>query len=88
MPFGQDADDAAVASPPSEAPRAAHKHHETRSRNEEAQAATRAARRLSGRPAGDGRRSVARLTELKGLLNSGVLTQAEFDAEKQKILGA
>lgn len=28
----------------------------------------------------------AQLTELKGLLDSGVLTQDEFDAEKQKIL--
>jgi hypothetical protein len=27
-----------------------------------------------------------RLTELKGLLDSGALTQAEFDAQKQKIL--
>jgi len=26
------------------------------------------------------------LTKLKGLLDSGVLTQAEFDAQKQKIL--
>ena len=30
--------------------------------------------------------SMQRLTELKGLLDSGVLTQAEFDAQKQKIL--
>ena len=28
------------------------------------------------------------LMRLKGLLDAGVLTQAEFDAEKQKILGA
>jgi membrane protease subunit (stomatin/prohibitin family) len=34
-------------------------------------------------PADDG---MAKLTELKGLLDSGVLTQAEFDAQKQKIL--
>ena len=26
------------------------------------------------------------LTKLKGLLDAGVLTQAEFDAQKQKIL--
>jgi membrane protease subunit (stomatin/prohibitin family) len=26
------------------------------------------------------------LTKLKGLLDTGVLTQAEFDAQKQKIL--
>jgi hypothetical protein len=30
---------------------------------------------------------VSALTNLKGLLDSGVLTQAEFDAEKQKVLG-
>jgi membrane protease subunit (stomatin/prohibitin family) len=30
--------------------------------------------------------SMERLSELKGLLDSGVLTQAEFDAQKQKIL--
>ena len=30
--------------------------------------------------------SMQRLTELKGLLDSGALTQAEFDAQKQKIL--
>jgi hypothetical protein len=34
-------------------------------------------------PAEDG---IAKLNELKGLLDSGVLTQAEFDAQKQKIL--
>ena len=28
------------------------------------------------------------LMRLKGLLDAGVLTQAEFDAQKQKILGA
>jgi membrane protease subunit (stomatin/prohibitin family) len=30
--------------------------------------------------------SMAQLTQLKGLLDQGVLTQAEFDAQKQKIL--
>jgi membrane protease subunit (stomatin/prohibitin family) len=30
--------------------------------------------------------SMQRLTELKGLLDSGALTQDEFDAQKQKIL--
>lgn len=30
--------------------------------------------------------SMAELTKLKELLDSGVLTQAEFDAQKQKIL--
>ena len=28
----------------------------------------------------------AELTQLKGLLDAGVLTQAEFDAQKQKLL--
>ena len=30
--------------------------------------------------------SMEELTKLKGLLDSGVLTQGEFDAQKQKIL--
>ena len=30
--------------------------------------------------------SMEELTKLKGLLDAGVLTQAEFDAQKQKIL--
>ncbi|HEX5145683.1 MAG TPA: SHOCT domain-containing protein [Conexibacter sp.] len=30
---------------------------------------------------------VARLTELKGLLDAGVLTQDEFEAAKRKVLG-
>jgi membrane protease subunit (stomatin/prohibitin family) len=30
--------------------------------------------------------SMAQLTQLKSLLDQGVLTQAEFDAQKQKIL--
>jgi membrane protease subunit (stomatin/prohibitin family) len=30
--------------------------------------------------------SMEELTKLKGLLDTGVLTQAEFDAQKQKIL--
>lgn len=32
--------------------------------------------------------SYAELMRLKELLDAGVLTQAEFDAEKQKVLGA
>jgi membrane protease subunit (stomatin/prohibitin family) len=32
--------------------------------------------------------SMEELTKLKGLLDAGVLTQAEFDAQKQKILQA
>jgi len=31
---------------------------------------------------------VAQLTQLKGLLDSGVLTQDEFDAAKQKLLAS
>ena len=31
---------------------------------------------------------VAKLTELKGLLDQGILTQEEFDAQKAKILAA
>jgi hypothetical protein len=31
---------------------------------------------------------VAKLTELKGLLDQGILTQEEFDAQKAKILNA
>lgn len=37
-------------------------------------------------PAPAGGDLVARLTELKGLLDAGALTQAEFDAAKAKIL--
>ncbi|WP_426574532.1 SHOCT domain-containing protein [Aquihabitans sp. McL0605] len=39
-------------------------------------------------PAAGGTDMVAELTSLKGLLDSGVLTQAEFDAQKQKVLNA
>jgi hypothetical protein len=38
-------------------------------------------------PAG-GDDMVAKLTELKGLLDQGILTQEEFDAQKAKILNA
>ncbi len=37
-------------------------------------------------PAG-GQDVVGRLTELKGLLDAGALTQEEFDAAKRKVLG-
>jgi Short C-terminal domain len=43
----------------------------------------------AGDPAADAPsadQSMEELTKLKGLLDSGVLTQAEFDAQKQKIL--
>jgi membrane protease subunit (stomatin/prohibitin family) len=37
-------------------------------------------------PAAPAEDNIAKLNELKGLLDSGVLTQQEFDAQKQKIL--
>jgi hypothetical protein len=37
-------------------------------------------------PSGSTDDMVEQLTKLKGLLDSGVLTQAEFDAQKAKIL--
>ena len=37
-------------------------------------------------PAAGGDDLVSQLTELKGLLDAGVLTQDEFDAAKQKLL--
>jgi Short C-terminal domain len=37
-------------------------------------------------PPTSGADRVSALTDLKGLLDSGVLTQAEFEVEKQKIL--
>jgi hypothetical protein len=39
-------------------------------------------------PAASGEDTVTQLTKLKDLLDAGVLTQAEFDAQKQKILAA
>lgn len=39
-------------------------------------------------PAAGGGDMVAQLTELKGLLDQGILTQEEFDAQKAKILAA
>ncbi|HZV74376.1 MAG TPA: SHOCT domain-containing protein [Conexibacter sp.] len=50
-------------------------------------AAPAAAAPTAATPAG-GQDVVARLTELKGLLDAGVLTQDEFDAAKRKVLGA
>jgi len=37
-------------------------------------------------PSAGGSDMVTELTNLKSLLDSGVLTQAEFDAQKQKVL--
>jgi hypothetical protein len=53
--------------------------------DEQAQAAPAAAAPAAAAPAGaeDG---MAKLTQLKSLLDQGVLTQAEFDMQKQKIL--
>jgi hypothetical protein len=39
-------------------------------------------------PAAAGGDMVSQLTELKGLLDQGILTQQEFDAQKAKILAA
>ncbi len=39
-------------------------------------------------PAAAGGDMVSQLTELKGLLDQGILTQEEFDAQKAKILAA
>jgi hypothetical protein len=50
-------------------------------------AAPAAAAPTAAAPAG-GQDVVARLTELKGLLDAGVLTQGEFAAAKRKVLGA
>jgi membrane protease subunit (stomatin/prohibitin family) len=47
-------------------------------------AAEAAADPAAAAPSAD--QSMEELTKLKGLLDSGVLTQAEFDAQKQKIL--
>jgi len=50
--------------------------------NQQSQQAQQAA---PAAPAGD-EDSYKQLTQLKSLLDQGVLTQAEFDAQKQKIL--
>lgn len=51
---------------------------------EEPQAPDQAAPAEPAAPSADA--SMEQLTKLKGLLDTGVLTQAEFDAQKQKIL--
>jgi hypothetical protein len=71
---------------------AVHKHNENQEQEQEQQQVDEAApvpageapAQEAGAVSGD---DVSQLTELKGLLDSGVLTQAEFDAEKHKILG-
>ena len=51
--------------------------------NQQAQAAPAAPAAAAPASAEDG---MAKLTQLKSLLDQGVLTQAEFDMQKQKIL--
>jgi hypothetical protein len=51
------------------------------------QAAPPAAAPAPAAAAGGGQDVVARLTELKGLLDAGALSQDEFDAAKRKVLG-
>jgi hypothetical protein len=73
---------------------AVHKHHQRQEEEQYAQGQAdeqqyddvQAAPEESAPAAGDD--SVAQLTQLKSLLDSGALTQDEFDAEKQKIIGA
>ena len=56
---------------------------------QQAQAAYAQQQAAAPAPAADGGDDmVAKLTELKGLLDQGILTQEEFDAQKAKILNA
>ena len=71
---------------------AVHKHNETQEQEQEQQQVDEAAPVPAGEAPAQEAGAVSdddmsQLTELKGLLDSGVLTQAEFDAEKHKILG-
>ena len=93
MPFGQDRRQrrrraAAVAG----GAYAVHKHHEHQQEEREAAAAQAPPEQgvapEQPAPAEPARDRYAELAELKDLLDSGALTQAEFDAEKEKILGA
>jgi membrane protease subunit (stomatin/prohibitin family) len=54
----------------------------------EAQAPPPAQQPAPAAPAASGEDTVTQLTKLKELLDAGALTQAEFDAQKQKILAA
>jgi Short C-terminal domain len=75
---------------------AVHKHNENKREGEEQEqqdevSETALASQAQDAPmkhAGSPDDSVAELTQLKSLLDSGALTQGEFDAEKQKIIGA
>jgi hypothetical protein len=53
--------------------------------NQQAQAAPAAAAPVAAAP-DNSEDGMAKLTQLKSLLDQGVLTQAEFDMQKQKIL--
>jgi hypothetical protein len=55
---------------------------------QQAQAAYAQQQAAAPAPAAGGGDMVAQLTELKGLLDQGILTQEEFDAQKAKILAA
>jgi hypothetical protein len=76
---------------------AVHKHHEHEAEQQEQQEQQadgyeteqpQAQEEPVEQEAGSSDDSVAQLTQLKSLLDSGALTQQEFDAEKQKIIGA
>ena len=73
---------------------AVHKHNEHKQQEQQEAAALEAEQAPPGqdqpadRDPGSSADSVAQLTELAKLRDSGALTQAEFDAEKQKIIGA
>jgi hypothetical protein len=72
---------------------AVHKHHQHQEQEQDQQRADEAAAAQDEEaspqqePAAAGSDEVAQLTELKSLLDSGALTQEEFDAEKRKIIG-
>lgn len=55
---------------------------------QQAQQAYAAQQAAAPPPAAAGGDMVSQLTELKGLLDQGILTQEEFDAQKAKILAA
>ena len=74
---------------------AVHKHEEHKREEQEqpdeayeAEQASQAPEASMEQEGGSPDDSVAQLTQLKSLLDSGALTQDEFDAEKQKIIGA
>ena len=67
---------------------AVHKHNENQEQEQVDEAAPVPAGEAPAQEAGAvSGGDMSQLTELKGLLDSGVLTQAEFDAETHKILG-